>query len=432
VIKLITTDSFDFGEASSSLVPLHRRGVDSNWMLKHANHGMFNDVLSSLRPMPNHTVLHIIALGDEERYGPNRNCDGFSGHDNKTAHVSFKEMGHVFRNHKNDDPEKKIGSVLATAHNPMNMMSRVELLVALNNILAPKEVDDANSGKDIPFSMGSKQDHDVCSLCNHKAEVARDHCDHIKHFLGEVTKDGQKIYMKNPKPKYFDISAVHKPADRIAYSLRKVASHKIIGGHELAEMYGLTPVTERSKLAFMHALAELVKEIPASAKKVSAPLSVGANTMKAIKKCAEIRDTEQMLAYLTKSGKMLNASDFADAVLGHDTPNEVIDDQSAQGLDDLLEDGEEVSSFDTPPHVENAGLPPDAMDDLQRSCSMEPHDAQSRAITIIIKGAKAKTASKLDPVEAQGLAMLYKHYKVAFAYAHRDRPEVVRTVAATF
>jgi len=431
MIKLITTDSYDFGEAAASLVPLHRRGVDSNWMLKRANHGMFNDVLSSLKPMPNHTVLHIIALGDEEMYGPNRNCDGFSGHDNKTAHVSFKEIGHVFRNHKNDDPEKKIGSVLATAHNPMNMMSRVELLVALNNMLAPEEVDEVNKGKDVPFSMGSKQDHDVCSLCHHKAEVARDHCDHIKHFLGEVTKSGQKIYMKNPKPKYFDISAVKKPADRIAYSMRKVASQRIIGGHELAEMYGLTPA-DQSKLAFMHALAELVKEIPASAKKVSKPLSVGANTMSALKKRAALLSTEQMLGFLTKRGNMLNASDFAEAVLGHQTPNEVIDDQSSEGLDDLLEDGEEVSSFDQPPHVEDVDLPPDAMDDLQHSCSMEPQAAQSRAITIIIKGAQVKTSSKLDPVEAQGLAMLYKHYKVAFAYAHRGRPEVVRSVAATF
>lgn len=429
MIKLITTDSYDFGEASASLVPLHRRGVDSNWMLKHANYGVFNDVLANLKPMPGHTVLHIIALGDEERYGPNRNCDGFSGHDNKTAHVSFKEMGHVFRNHKNDDPEKKIGSVLETAHNPH--MSRVELLVALNNILAPKEVDAANRGEDIPFSMGSKQDHDVCSLCGHKAEVARDHCDHIKNFLGEVTRDGQKIYMKNPKPKYFDISAVHKPADRIAYSLRKVASHKIIGGHELAEIYGLTPA-DQSKLAFMHALAELVKEIPASAKKVSAPLSVRADTMKALKKCAELRGVDQMLGYLTKHSKMLNARDFADAVLGHSSPNEVIDDKSEHGLDELLEDGEEVSSFDQPAHVEDAYLPPDAMDDTEHCCSMEPSDAQGRAITIIITGHNPKTASSLDPIEAQGLAMLYRHYKVAFAYAHRDRPDIVRTVAATF
>ncbi len=431
ITKLITTDSYDFGEAAASLVPVHRRGVDSNWMLKHANHGMFNDVLSSLRPMPNHTILHIIALGDEEMYGPNRNCDGFSGHDNKYAHTSFKEIGHVFRNHKNDDPEKKIGSVLATAHNPMNQMSRVELLVALNNILAPKEVDEVNRGHDVPFSMGSKQDHDVCSACGHKAETAKDHCEHIKHFLGEVMRDGTKIYMKNPKPKYFDISAVHKPADRIAYSLRKVASHKIIGGHELAEIYGLTPA-DQSKLAFMHALAELVKEIPANAKKVSTPLSVGANTMKSLKKCAELHGTEKMLGYLTKHADMLNPSDFAEAVLGHQSPNEVIDDQSADSLDELLEDGDEISSFDPPPHVDDVGLPPDAMDDIGHSCSMEPHASQGRAITIIINGGHPKMASKLDPVEAQGLAMLYKHYKVAFAYAHRHRPEVVRTVAATF
>jgi len=115
------------------------------------------------------------------------------------------------------------------------------------------------------------------AFVNIKAPTAADHCGHIKTMLGQLLDDGRKVYMKNPKPKYFDISLVFKPADRIAYTLKKVAAagHGVIGGHDLAEIYGLQAVGSDPKYATLKALAAMRKEIlPASRRSDLMPCSL--------------------------------------------------------------------------------------------------------------------------------------------------------------
>lgn len=426
--KLVTSDSYDFGDMASRLVPLHRGGVDSQWMKKHASEEVFSKELATLRPTPGRTVMHIIALGDEERYGANRNCDAFARDDNIKAHHLFQKIGKVYRNHKNDDPNNSFGDVLATAHN--DEMSRVELLVSLIDKLCPDEVQAINSGRDVPYSMGSSQEHDVCSVCGHKAPTADDHCFHIKDHLGEILRDGSKIYMKNPNPKFFDISIVYKPADRIAYSLRKVASVRpsIQGGHDLAAMYGLGPVSI-TKRATMNALAEIVKEIPASGRKVTAPRNVRADTKAELAKLARAYGVPQLLGALTKLGMLLSPQDFAKIAVDHETPEIAVDDACNCGMDDVM--GDSVDSFDPPAAQDNVPISDSAINDLQTSCGMDDAPTRKRIIIVVVNPS-VKTAAAGDPVEVHGLSMLYKHYKIAFAHAHRARRSIVKSVASTF
>jgi hypothetical protein len=428
--KLVTSSSFDFGDTASRLVPLHRGGVDSQWMRKHASGDLFAKEIAGLRPNSKETVLHIIALGDEETFGPNRNGDAFSKSDNVNAHGLFKTIGHVFRNHKNQDPAKSIGRVLATAHN--DIMDRVELLVALNNDKCRNEVEAVNNGEDIPFSMGSSQEFDVCSICKHKAPTAADHCSHIQNMLGEVLSDGRKVYMKNPNPRFFDISVVYKPADRIAYSLRKVASHgaAVIGGHELAEMFGVSAAPS-TKVATMQALAEMVKEIPAVARKVASPRRVRADTKQELCKAAAAYGIDQLLGALTRSGFMLAPEDFAEIATGAPESDAAVDDACGCGLQDILDDHQQIEAFDPPLAQDVIPLSQGALDDLSCSCGMQPAAAQRRALIIVIRPS-VKVASHADPVAVHGLSMLYKHYKVAFAHAHAHRPDMIRSVASTF
>jgi hypothetical protein len=428
--KLVTSDSYDFGDLAARLVPLHRSGVERGWMLKHASNDVFARELASLRPQPNKTILHIIALGDEEAFGPNRNGDAFNRADNIRCHPRFKQLGHLFRNHKNTDPAKAVGDVVATAHN--DLMSRVELLVGLDNKKCEAEVEAANRGEDVPFSMGSSQEYDECSICKHKAPTAADHCGHVKNMLGEVLSDGRKVYMKNPDPKFFDISIVHKPADRIAYSLRKVASAgtATIGGHELAEMYGLS-LSPSTKVATMQALAELIKEIPLTARKASAPKSVGADTKQELRKCCSVYGVDQVLGYLTKKGMLLSAPDFADLATGCPEAEAAVDDACGCGMDDIIDDHQQIEAFDPPMVQEELPLSGGARQDLAGSCCMEDQPARRRAMVIVIKPA-IKTAFVADPTTIHGLSMLYKHYKVAFAHAHAGNRSMVRSVAATF
>lgn len=428
--KIIPSDSFDYGDPAVSLVPLHSRGVDDQWMRKHANHGLFHQFLDGLRPQKNKTIIHVIAVGDEEIYGPNRNCDGFSREDNVTAHSSFKDIGHVFKNHQNDDPFKAVGDVMQTAHN--NQMSRIELLLALDNAKCYKEVDALESGGDIPVSMGSMQDYDVCSICQHKAPTARDHCNHIKQMLGSVFDDGRRVYMKNPKPKYFDISLVFKPADRIAYTLRKVAAaHGVVGGHELAEAFGIRPWNS-PKTAALRSLAAMVKQVPMSLQKATEPIALKDSTKDELKKQAKVQGIDHLLAFLHANGWLLGPSDFGE-IIGHKDPMGCAGAvESAPGIEDLLEDMTEIPSLDAPILPNPITLSPSAIRDLDESASMLPGPANGRVLKVTIIKPATKVAYTLDPNEAAGFALLYKHYKLAFATQHQDRPGVMQALAATF
>jgi len=63
-----------------------------------------------------------------------------------------------------------------------------------------------------------------CSICGHVAHTEDEHCDHVKHQAGQWDDDGNAIYMISDQGVYHDISRVRVPAERIAFSLKKVAS----------------------------------------------------------------------------------------------------------------------------------------------------------------------------------------------------------------
>lgn len=63
-----------------------------------------------------------------------------------------------------------------------------------------------------------------CSICGHKAHTEDEHCEHVKMHPGQWDKDGNAICMISDRGVYHDISRVHVPAERIAFSLKKVAS----------------------------------------------------------------------------------------------------------------------------------------------------------------------------------------------------------------
>lgn len=53
--------------------------------------------------------------------------------------------------------------------------------------------------------------------------LAVHNCDHVKFAMNVVDASGFKDYVHNPSPDFFDISRVFRPADRIGYTLKKVA-----------------------------------------------------------------------------------------------------------------------------------------------------------------------------------------------------------------
>ncbi len=429
--KIILTDSYDFDRRCVEPVQIHSKGVDADWMKKFASYNVFHEKLASLKPIPNHTVLHIIAVGDEERYQCNRNGDAFSRADNIRKHASFVNTAHVFKNHKNNNAKLAHGYVIDSAHN--DPMSRIELLLALNNDKCAAEVEDVNNGKPLAFSMGSSQESDICSFCENEAKVAADHCDCIKNHLRKVASNGQLIYMKNPNPEYFDISIVHKPADRIAYMLQKVAfSHGTISGHELASDAGYTEATIK-KLAAMRIIASMVKRIPLVGRKSGKPSDLSKSTVNELKKTARLYSVDKVINVLYDHNYILSPRDFADIIVKHAEPDEAADAIDSDDSD-VEEDMDcDVDCFDAPMNDIPPKLDEQALSELEEKASMKIANVQKRAMFIVVSNKHSKTASlTIDPIEAKALAMLYKHYKIAFAAKHYDNKSILTTLATTF
>jgi len=192
------------------------------------------DYIKNVKPIPGKTIILVLAMTAGEFYGPNRNGDAWperplrikdtviTEDDVLPKHYhTFETLAKVFKHHINKDPSRSIGDVLKAFYNwPMH---RVELLIALDNDKASDIVQEIEKGNNIAVSMGCRVRFDACSICGNKAPTRRQYCDHAKYHLGELLPNGKKIFVWNPSPKFFDISIVRRPADRLGFMMKKVA-----------------------------------------------------------------------------------------------------------------------------------------------------------------------------------------------------------------
>lgn len=262
VIKTVLSGSFEFNDAVAALVPRHRVGVDAGWTEKRASSSLFD--FSALQPRRNETFVHLLALGDGEIVGPNRNGDFFSRDANRKYHHTFK-TAHFFRHHDNDDPAKSYGRVVEAAHN--EAMGRVELVVGLDNEKCAEDLGIIEKNGFFECSMSARVPLDVCSVCRNKARTRSEYCKHASTMMGRILSDGRQVYVDNPDPTFFDISRVWRGADRVARTFRALdkaasANGAVIGGAELAEQLGVADPF-LSKSAFFvdnRAVSEVFKD----------------------------------------------------------------------------------------------------------------------------------------------------------------------------
>jgi hypothetical protein len=218
----------------------------------------------ALSPDSDHVGIHLIALGEVERYGFNRNGDGFPKVACVNYHGTFVKNGHVYRHHQNKDPEKRLGDIKMSAYE--EPMGRIELFIHAHKERAKPELEKLEKTGEIPFSMACRVQHDRCSICNNIRKSSKDPatCDHVRHELGKVAEDGRVTGTYNDEPNFFDISFVYRPADRIAWHL-KVASAGTMDSVKLAEEAGVwTPesvailsTTARAKHELLHKIASM-------------------------------------------------------------------------------------------------------------------------------------------------------------------------------
>ena len=212
------------------------------------------DMMKDLKPDKDHFMVHLIAVGDQEHYGPNRNGDAFPKKACQDYHDTFVKNGYFFREHNNKDPKNKLGDVKASKYN--EKMGRVELLIHGNKELCPDVYDSVKEGKSRAFSMSCYVPYDISSITGKKQASVNEYDEYCKHKMNQYIPEFKKYaYVINDQPKWFDISDVAKPADRIAYYLdyeldnngnEKAASlSRPAFSAELAQKYSIRQLNEQ-------------------------------------------------------------------------------------------------------------------------------------------------------------------------------------------
>ena len=183
------------------------------------------------------TQVLLTALGAGEYWGNNANGDYFSESSlaypgPEYGYKTFMAHAKVYKHHVNKDPNAAYGDVKLSVYNPI--FHRVELIIILDNKKAPDIVEKINSGLYPEWSMGAKVKYDVCSICGNKARTRPEYCEHLRYYMGRLDpKTGRMVYAINPEPVFFDISQVFIGADKVAKTLKKVAS---LGTYKKAEI----------------------------------------------------------------------------------------------------------------------------------------------------------------------------------------------------
>jgi hypothetical protein len=214
MIKFTSNNDFDFQVESVTLL----RDISKD-LTKRASAKEFLKISKT----KGQEDLHVIALGSYEGTGFNRNGDAFTEEDCKKNHHYFTRANRaVHRHHKNKPQDPKFGNIKAAAYN--DAMRRIELVVGLDIDKCADILHEQETTGNTNWSMASKQAYDTCSWCHHKAVTDKDRCEHIPKKIGEINKHGEMCGMMNPDPRWFEISYVRRPADRIGMSLGKVAS----------------------------------------------------------------------------------------------------------------------------------------------------------------------------------------------------------------
>ena len=270
MIKLVAPAGWNFDQSILSSVSLSTRGLvghDRAQFLKRASHS-FLPLLDNIKFAKDEVPVHLIALGASEAYGPNRNGDGFKAAACRKYHNTFVKFGKFFRNHKNK-PERgdpHFGVIKASAYN--EDMRRVELLCALNaeksaterngGFIADAELEKLARGADIPVSMACRVPRDVCSYCQNSARTRDEYCTTEKCAAGgcrdnlsrliKVGNDLHHLHVDNPDPTWFDISAVFRPADRIAYGAKADYLTKAAADNGLFELQDAIKLAEASSV----------------------------------------------------------------------------------------------------------------------------------------------------------------------------------------
>jgi hypothetical protein len=265
--------------------------------------------------------------------------------------------------------------------------------------------------------------------------------------MTQIKSSGYQVFAINDRPMFFDFSGVFRPADRIAYGLRKVASsgempEEFVPSAQLAEMLGVTapmsvlwdssPRPVQEKLAAMKRMAAMEKQIEATGHALGPKLDAGMPTGSASEdQLSQLRgvDANDLMGALSQAEVCLPVRDFFRLVLG-DKYNSVAGEMD--GVESVLPgiynrmldsgDGvEDVTGMRT--YDPGASLVPKVVRDVIGSMAPEMSVAEGpvrRRVQVTILGGGSPKAAHVKQANgvskaAQYLAKQYVAYQLAFS-----------------
>lgn len=330
--KLIYSSDFD------PTVGIGAEIIENGSPLRKQASTIFGMDYDAMKPDDRHVGIHVVALGDAEHYGQNRNGDLFSKEACVKYHPTFVKYGCVFRHHRNKDAETQgIGEVKYAAYN--EPMGRIELFIHADKEKAAPELERLEKEGEIPFSMACRVPNDRCTICGALRKHAGDdsECEHVRDHLGEQWEDGRKVGTFNDEPQFFDISFVGRPADRIAWNL-KVATDLPLGSVKEAELAGISVPDDLAcesesasrKLGYARDISSLHDSYRGYLSKQAAVVTARDGYLYAMRKVAasslsdeavsrlrELR-TEDAMGVLARNGVLMNVPTFFKYATGDD------------------------------------------------------------------------------------------------------------------
>lgn len=268
---------------TSSILKIASQGPDAGQL---NSLGIHPDELTGCKisTKPDHVYLHVITAGAGEMYGPNLRADYYHekprvvhfpeapkgkpdyadlGPGLEQKHHTFMSADGVFRHHDYSTPP--LGNIIWQRYN--KPMHRGEVILELPLSLWKNDIERFEAGTPIMWSQGSLVPYDLCSRCGFKfTSKTPSRCDHIQYHKLDIPEDGLQVCVYNPDMDFYELSAVGlRPADKIAYCLRKVAD----------ESLGLVPGKEIiDSLNFPRGNLVMVVSLPTKAKKRSVILNM--------------------------------------------------------------------------------------------------------------------------------------------------------------
>lgn len=159
------------------------------------------DLVAEMSKHPNALWIRVKAI---EADVPNDNGDLFSTEEVMKSYKTFEGCP-VFTNHENNKVEAAKGKVVVAEWNEEE--KSVYCTMFIDREAFPSLARAIEEGYITDVSMGTQVDYSTCSICNNRAAVASDYCDHVKTMKGRAVNGG-KVFERNYGLKFIEISVV--------------------------------------------------------------------------------------------------------------------------------------------------------------------------------------------------------------------------------